>query len=411
MKIIWISSLLLMFVATCFVGCNKAALRKTIDSLPLPDESAEEEESEFQTPIKMVVTWSDTVLQRAGSPPTRGFGGRIYFYNDNSQAISVEGDLVVYAFDDSNMQSPERKAERKFVFTAEQFTKHYSKTDLGASYSVWLPFGPLGAEQREVSLLPVFRTKTEKVVLGAQTKNILPGRKHASVIDADNGGYLRSQRQKPLFDAKQVSLQMERIQALQKAGLATNANHVTSAANDRSASQVAYHQPMRDYHSTTPQKMKTATIGLPNSMAKRVLRPIEPAEHARRIHSWNRPAQPLRDLKPPTNSGAFNGAGQNGAGQNGGVQSTVSNQTNFRGSGAVGAAGVSAPPQRLPAPQVRSGLERFPVQAGPNALQSRVNDPSSRRLAKRQSFLPSQQTQNVSPSTSATWSAVGLPGR
>ncbi len=36
-----------------------------------------------------------------GKPVTRGFGGRIYFYNDRSQAVPVDGELVVYGFDDT----------------------------------------------------------------------------------------------------------------------------------------------------------------------------------------------------------------------------------------------------------------------------------------------------------------------
>ena len=50
------------------------------------------------------------------------------------------GSLVVYAFDETDRDPANMKPDRKFVFTQEQFEKHYSKSTLGHSYSVWLPW-------------------------------------------------------------------------------------------------------------------------------------------------------------------------------------------------------------------------------------------------------------------------------
>ena len=93
----------------------------------------------------------------------RGFGARIYFYEQDAQEpIKVDGTLVVYAFDATNVsQMP--KPEKKYVFTAEQFAKHYSKTSLGHSYSIWLPWDEVGGVTRQLSLVTRFEGREGRV--------------------------------------------------------------------------------------------------------------------------------------------------------------------------------------------------------------------------------------------------------
>ncbi len=93
----------------------------------------------------MVAIWTEDTLVQPGKTVTRGFGGRIYFYNEKSQAIPVEGELIVYGYDDSSAASAHSltsnvEATKKFAFTPEQFTQHFSQSDLGASYSIWIPW-------------------------------------------------------------------------------------------------------------------------------------------------------------------------------------------------------------------------------------------------------------------------------
>jgi hypothetical protein len=137
-------------------------------------------ESEYGQPAKMAVTWSDTVYTVAGLPPTRGFGGRIYFYNDSGKCVAVEGQLVVYAYDDTSADNVARSPARKYVFNPEQFANHYSPSDLGASYSVWLPWDAVEGERITLSLLPVFRSTSGQIVMGQQSVNVLPGKEPTS---------------------------------------------------------------------------------------------------------------------------------------------------------------------------------------------------------------------------------------
>jgi hypothetical protein len=126
--------------------------------------------SKYDQPTRMVVLWSPTVLTQPGKP-------------DKSQAIPVEGQLVVYAYNDTRLASlgqttangGSTQPDRKFAFTPEQFANHFSPTELGASYSVWIPWDALGGPQIELSLVPVFTTPNGQIVMGQSSRSLLKG--------------------------------------------------------------------------------------------------------------------------------------------------------------------------------------------------------------------------------------------
>ncbi len=133
---------------------------------------------EYQIPQSMTATWSHDILTLPGKAPTRGFGGRFYFYNEKTQAIPVDGDLVVYGFDDTNKQQTTEdlsQANKRFRFTAEQFTTHFTEGELGASYSVWIPWDEAYGAPKKIMLIPTFLTKDGRTVRGAAASLNLPG--------------------------------------------------------------------------------------------------------------------------------------------------------------------------------------------------------------------------------------------
>ena len=126
-------------------------------------------------PEKLVPMWKDTVLYEADKPPVRGFGARIYFYEQESpKPIKVDGTLIVYAFDADETEGLP-KPKRKFVFTTEQFSKHYSKTDLGHSYSIWLPWDEVGGPSAQISLVAKFQGEKGGSVVTEPARKLLPG--------------------------------------------------------------------------------------------------------------------------------------------------------------------------------------------------------------------------------------------
>jgi hypothetical protein len=122
----------------------------------------------------MAVIWSPAMLNSPGKKPTRGFGGRVYFYDGQNKAVPVEGQLVVYGYNDSK-QHDSKTPDRKFAFTPEQFTSHFSRTELGASYSVWVPWDEVGNTQMDISLVPIFTASSGQLLVGQASKVVLPG--------------------------------------------------------------------------------------------------------------------------------------------------------------------------------------------------------------------------------------------
>ena len=135
-------------------------------------------ESKAKTPVKMAAIWTYDATHEPGQPVIRGFGARIFFYDETNKTIPVEGQLIVYAYDDSTAKTSDLQVpDRKFVFTPDQFAEHHSTNDLGDSYSFWCPFGESDGMAKEVSLVPIFTSTTGHVVMGQSSRNILQGKK------------------------------------------------------------------------------------------------------------------------------------------------------------------------------------------------------------------------------------------
>jgi len=129
-----------------------------------------------EVPTRIVSTWTDTVLHRTGQKPIRGFGGRLVFFDrDGEKPIAVQGQLVVYSFDESERDRPETAPTKKYIFPADQFARLESDSKLGPSYSVWLPWDEVGGPQKNVSLIVRFEPTEGSMILGEQTHHLLPG--------------------------------------------------------------------------------------------------------------------------------------------------------------------------------------------------------------------------------------------
>lgn len=145
-----------------------------LERLPLVGKKKDDEVPEpYPNPVKLAATWTPDTLIQVGRTPTRGFGGRVFFYDEKSRPVPVEGTLTVHGFDDS-AASPEEGVKR-FIFTPEQFTRHYGQSDLGASYSIWIPWDAAGGPQRKISLVTSFQTAQGVAIQGIPATLLLPG--------------------------------------------------------------------------------------------------------------------------------------------------------------------------------------------------------------------------------------------
>jgi hypothetical protein len=133
---------------------------------------------EYQEPGSLATIWKTDRMAEPGHLEKRGFSGMVYFYNDRSQTVPVEGELVVHGYVTTpssrrNAQQSE-EADQKFVFGAEQMAKQFAPSAMGASYAVWIPWD--NEEFREeVTLIATFKSKKGTVVQSTPTKLTLPG--------------------------------------------------------------------------------------------------------------------------------------------------------------------------------------------------------------------------------------------
>ncbi|MCI0358665.1 MAG: hypothetical protein L0211_09285 [Planctomycetaceae bacterium] len=174
MKRIHIAMTILGLAALCASGCKTFTPPSWAKSWYTASEP-KVVESKYPRPVRLAVIWSPALLNTPGKKPTRGFGGRIYFYDAANKAVPVEGQLVVYGYDDSKTHTDGKTPDRKYAFTPEQFTNHFSETELGASYSVWLPWDEVGGPQMDISLVPMFTASSGQLVVGESSRNLLPG--------------------------------------------------------------------------------------------------------------------------------------------------------------------------------------------------------------------------------------------
>ena len=235
------------------LGCAPLRMPET---LVLPGQ-----QEKFETPLRMTALWTNTVLVEAG---VSGFGGRLMFYGaENDEPIKVEGELTVFAYDDTDEVKADRIPARKFVFRTEDFSKHYSESRLGHSYSFWVPWGQVGGPQRIVSLVARFKSSNGGVVMSEMTRHLLPGAQHPAIAastSATQGATATSN------GAQAAGAMANAVQAT-----AVNSPATESAATNMAADQTvlpASHQQLlvnSQPASPTPG-MSTTTITLPDAL-------------------------------------------------------------------------------------------------------------------------------------------------
>ena len=162
----------LSLVGLLSVGC--AAPLKLADDWP---QGAAVASSSSGAPAAVVALWAEAAVQQPGGKPLRGLGGRIYFYDARNRPIAVDGQLVVYAYDDSRTEPSAEEADRRYVFTSGELERCFSTTRLGPSYSVFVPWDEAGKAQRSITLLPAFKTADGRVIVGQPSVSVLDGEK------------------------------------------------------------------------------------------------------------------------------------------------------------------------------------------------------------------------------------------
>ncbi len=256
----------LIAVCTALAGCQSVSIKEHFDlTQPMPWMTSSERRDE--PPGRLVGFWMETIRHKKGEQPLRGFGGRIYFYGtDDEEPIEVEGQLVVYAFDEDHRDPTDNRPTRRYVFPPEQFSLHYSESEMGDSYSFWLPWGDTSGPQKQISLIARFEPLNGPTIVSQQTSHRLPGTLPE----------ISAQTQQRAEAAKAIMWQnAHKRGAVQPAGYAATPG--SPLATQTTPSAAAVNQPLLG----VPTKMQTTSIPLPS----RVRRPVPSAVAARTSRS------------------------------------------------------------------------------------------------------------------------------
>ena len=152
------------------VGCSTTSWKKPDVSLLLPP----------GPPAQVVAVWEPAVKHSAGGEKAeRGFGGRVFFYDQSmKKPVKVKGNVVVYAFDEEGRREDDNQPCRSYVFEAKDVKKLYSKSKLGPSYSFWVPWDAEGPDGnvKKVSLVVRYVPAVGSSVVSSQALVYLPGK-------------------------------------------------------------------------------------------------------------------------------------------------------------------------------------------------------------------------------------------
>jgi hypothetical protein len=175
----------------------------------------------------------------------------MFYEGKKENPVKVEGTLAVYAFDENGRDSNSARPDRKYVITQEQLAAHYSKSKIGHSYSVWIPWDEVGGMQKEITLIVRFEPKTGSAVVGDQHRLLLPGR--IPQPRGADGGALPSA----------ASLRIAAAAAMADAADAGGVRRTSYEA------PVSPDDAMQQNDGGRPRRMTTTTFAVPPDMAMR----------------------------------------------------------------------------------------------------------------------------------------------
>lgn len=273
----WTIALLATIAGTTIAcgGCKSTGMDWS-QQMPWAETKPQKRVSPYSEPVHLVAIWSPAICNLPGQPPTRGFGGRFYFYDNKERPIPVDGSLMVYGFDDTAGNQQSTQAERRFAFTAEQITRHFSESELGASYSIWIPWDAMGNAKKEISLVSVFTTDKGNTISSQPSRNLLPG-------PDDPQPNMRIEE----FDNKPMVFRTAREPAPFTPQTSQSPNYV--------GQQIAYQQeltPAGQGEMVAAEKLQTMSISLPGSLADRLARAAPQQRYAPHNAAGSTPAPP-----------------------------------------------------------------------------------------------------------------------
>lgn len=228
--------LLLILAVVTSTGCQSTTMTSMMAKMPWkktaevePEAVDEIELGRTGTPMSMACVWKDGTMGAAGKS-VRGLAGRVYFHDSNQRPIKVDGNFTVYAYVSDGTTGPRKvQPDRKFVFDSENLERHYSESDIGDSYSFWLPWDSIDGNETTLNLLPILKTSDGRIVRGEEVVAFLPGKKLNQIessIQELQEEVERNRHRQVLYQSEGFNAHVQRQQSLR-----TNTIQVPSEAS------------------------------------------------------------------------------------------------------------------------------------------------------------------------------------
>ena len=178
-------SLALCFALLGFTGCITTLKAPQVDMSALKPPG----------PVTTVAAaWEPAVSPAVsdGEKPMRGFGGRVYLYDqDMLRPVKAKGTIVVYVFDEEERMPGDEKPNEGIVFSEKMLNSKgiYKKSKVGHSYNLWIPIDEAGPEGQAKKISLIVRYIPDKggsSITSTQSTTHLPGRRNGEMMTAQS---------------------------------------------------------------------------------------------------------------------------------------------------------------------------------------------------------------------------------
>ncbi len=157
-----------MFLCS-FVGCT---------TFHVPFEKKIPKASAADPVVQVLCLWQQAEGRDPEGYPCKGFSGQILFLSNKAATpVQCEGDVRIYLFDDQGDAEAQAKPLRQFDFDAGSWDVHLTKTSLGPTYSVFVPYVRRGVKDANCALRVRLKPKTGPVVFSDLSNMPLNGNK------------------------------------------------------------------------------------------------------------------------------------------------------------------------------------------------------------------------------------------
>lgn len=171
---LFISSLIYAITLIDLAGC--ATFDTTFDlsyfDKPLPKATATD------PVVQILCMWQQAEGNDPDGRPCRGFNGQILFLSRRKGTpVQVEGDVRIYVFDDKGSAEDQSKPLHQFNFDHGSWKIHLTKSSLGATYNVFIPYTRRDVTEADCTLRVRLKPKIGPMVLSDFSNMPLTGHK------------------------------------------------------------------------------------------------------------------------------------------------------------------------------------------------------------------------------------------